>query len=70
MKDAQSARDSRGIPIHQVGITKLCYPISVMNKEGQLIPTVADITMSVRLSHHLRGTHMSRFLEVLLKTPR
>ncbi len=67
MKDAQSARDSRGIVIDQVGITKLCYPISVMNKEGQLVPTVADITMSVRLPQHLRGTHMSRFLEVLVK---
>jgi GTP cyclohydrolase IB len=67
MKDAQSARDSRGIAIDQVGITKLCYPISIMNKEGDLVPTVADITMSVSLPQHLRGTHMSRFLEVLVK---
>ena len=63
----QSARDSRGIAIDQVGITELCYPISVMSKEGQLIPTVASITMSVRLPKHLRGTHRSRFLEVLVK---
>jgi GTP cyclohydrolase I len=66
MKDVQSAADTRGIPIDRVGITKLSYPIRVMSRDGELVPTVADITMSVGLPHRLRGTHMSRFLEVLV----
>lgn len=65
MKDVQSTRDTRRISIDQVGITNLCYPISVMDRDGKLVPTVADISMSVHLPHHFKGTHMSRFLEVL-----
>jgi GTP cyclohydrolase IB len=67
MKDIQSAPDSRGIPIDRVGITNLCYPISVMDQDGKLVPTVANISMSVHLPHRFKGTHMSRFLEVLTK---
>ena len=67
MKDVQSTPDTRGIPIDQVGITNLCYPISVMDQDGKLVPTVAHISMSVHLPHHFKGTHMSRFLEVLAK---
>jgi GTP cyclohydrolase IB len=67
MKDIQSTPDTRGIPIDQVGITNLCYPISVMDQDGKLVPTVAHISMSVHLPHHFKGTHMSRFLEVLAK---
>ena len=67
MKDIQNSPDTRGIPIDQVGITNLCYPISVMDQDGKLVPTVAHISMSVHLPHHFKGTHMSRFLEVLAK---
>jgi conserved hypothetical protein TIGR00294 len=67
MKDVQNTPDTRGIPIDQVGITNLCYPISVMDQDGKLVPTVAHISMSVHLPHHFKGTHMSRFLEVLAK---
>lgn len=67
MKDVQNTPDTRGIPIDQVGITNLCYPISVMDQDGKLVPTVANISMSVHLPHHFKGTHMSRFLEVLAK---
>lgn len=65
LPDIQKTRDSRGIPIDQVGITNLQYPIQVMDRGGKPLPTVASISMSVHLPHHFKGTHMSRFLEVL-----
>ena len=65
MKDVQNTRDTRGIPIDQVGITNLSYPVQVMDRSGKPLPTVADITMSVHLPHHFKGTHMSRFVEIL-----
>ena len=67
MKDVQSTADTRGIAIDQVGITNLRYPISVKSRGGRPMATVADISMSVHLPHHFKGTHMSRFLEVLAK---
>jgi GTP cyclohydrolase I len=65
MKDVQSQPDDRGIPLDQVGVKGLRYPIVVLDKAHQRQQTVADITMSVSLPHHFKGTHMSRFLEVL-----
>ncbi len=65
MKDVQSQSDDRGIPLDQVGVTGLRHPIVVLDKAHQRQQTIADITMSVSLPHHFKGTHMSRFLEVL-----
>ena len=65
MMDVQSQPDDRGIPLDQVGVTGLRYPIVVLDKAHQKQQTIADITMSVSLPHHFKGTHMSRFLEVL-----
>jgi GTP cyclohydrolase I len=65
LPDIQKTRDVRGIPIDQVGIANLQYPIQVMDREGKPLPTVATLSMSVHLPHHFKGTHMSRFLEVL-----
>ena len=65
MMDVQSQPDDRGIPLDQVGVTGLRYPIVVLDKAHQRQQTIADITMSVSLPHHFKGTHMSRFLEVL-----
>ena len=65
LPDIQKTKDTRGIPIDQVGIANLQYPIQVMDREGKPMPTVATISMSVHLPHHFKGTHMSRFLEVL-----
>ena len=67
LPDLQSHHDTRGIPIDQVGITDLRYPIQVLDRAGNPLPTVAFISMSVHLPHHFKGTHMSRFLEVLTK---
>jgi GTP cyclohydrolase I len=65
LPDIQATPDERGIAIDQVGIIDLRYPIQVLDREGKAFPTVANITMSVHLPHHFKGTHMSRFLEVL-----
>lgn len=67
LPDIQATPDERGIAINQVGITDLRYPIQVLDQEGKPFPTVANITMSVHLPHHFKGTHMSRFLEVLAR---
>ena len=65
LPDIQNTKDTRGVAIDQVGIRDLSYPIQVLNREGTPISTVATIAMSVHLPHHFKGTHMSRFLEVL-----
>lgn len=65
MMDVQSRQDERGIALDQVGVTGLRYPIVVLDKDHEKQSTIANITMSVNLPHHFKGTHMSRFLEVL-----
>lgn len=65
LKDVQSERDSRKIPIDRVGVSDLSYPISVLDRERKVQHTVAKINMAVDLPHHFRGTHMSRFVEVV-----
>ena len=63
--DVQNSKDKRGIAIDKVGIKNLHYPISVLDKAKSFQHTVADINMYVDLPHYFKGTHMSRFLEVL-----
>lgn len=63
--DLQNAPDDRGIPIDRVGISKLTYPIVVMDRAQGKQESVGEFSMSVSLPHHFKGTHMSRFLEVL-----
>ena len=65
MKDIQSQRDFREIPIDKVGVRDLRYPIVVLDRDNESQHTVAELSMSVSLPHHFKGTHMSRFLEVL-----
>ncbi len=67
MKDVQNEKDLRNIPINKVGVNNVKYPLSVINREGNIIHTVANINMYVDLPHHYRGTHMSRFLEIISK---
>lgn len=68
MKDIQSTKDHRNIALREAGIKDLKYPITILDKHNKEQTTVADITMSVNLPHHFKGTHMSRFLEVLTNT--
>ncbi len=63
--DVQNSKDKRGIAIDKVGIKNLSYPIAVLDKKKSLQHTIAHINMYVDLPHYFKGTHMSRFLEVL-----
>lgn len=65
MIDIQSQQDHREIPIDLVGVSDLRYPIIVWDRDHEKQSTVATLNMSVSLPHHFKGTHMSRFLEVL-----
>ncbi len=65
MIDIQKQRDYRNIPIDKVGIKGLRYPIKVMDKCKGLQSTIATIGMFVDLPHQCKGTHMSRFVEML-----
>jgi GTP cyclohydrolase IB len=67
MIDVQNQLDDRMISIERVGITDLRYPIVVLDRAQVRQETVARITISVELPHHFKGTHMSRFIEVLEK---
>lgn len=65
MPDLQNAPDNRNIAIDKVGVKDIRYPIVVMDKSRERQHTVARVNMYVDLPHHFKGTHMSRFIEVL-----
>ncbi len=65
MADVQSMHDDRMKEIDKVGVKNLRYPIVVLDSRKEEQATVANVNMYVRLPHNYRGTHMSRFLEVL-----
>ena len=63
--DVQSSADSRRIAIDKVGIKSIRHPIKVADKAGGVQHTVASFNMYVGLPHNFKGTHMSRFVEIL-----
>lgn len=65
LKDTQNSHDDRNIPINKVGICDLRHPIAVMDRAQKQQHTIGVFSMSVDLPAHIKGTHMSRFLEVL-----
>ena len=65
MYDIQNHRDDRQIPIDKVGVCDLQYPIFVLDRQSQRQSTTAKLSMSVNLPHEFKGTHMSKFIEVL-----
>ncbi|OPL19811.1 MAG: GTP cyclohydrolase FolE2 [Candidatus Aegiribacteria sp. MLS_C] len=65
MVDVQNRRDGRMITLDEAGIRDLLYPVTILDRERDRQRTVARISMSVELPHHFKGTHMSRFMEVL-----
>ena len=66
MPDVQSKPDGRNIAIDKVGVKNITYPITLhCPATGGVQHTVAKVNMYVGLPHHQKGTHMSRFLEVL-----
>ena len=65
LHDKQSERDYRELRIDKVGVRGLRFPIQVRDKEHSVQNTVATIGMFVDLPKEFKGTHMSRFIEVL-----
>lgn len=65
MQDIQGQADHRKIAIDKVGVCGLQYPIVVLDQKNQSQPTIARLSMSVNLPHEFKGTHMSRFIEIL-----
>ena len=65
MKDIQNEPDHRNIAINKVGIKDLRYPVTVLDRNRGQQHTVASINMYVDLPHDYKGTHMSRFVEML-----
>ena len=65
MKDVQSQPDDRNIPIDKVGVKNIRHPITVLDRAQGTQQTVASINMYVNLPHDHKGTHMSRFIELL-----
>jgi GTP cyclohydrolase I len=63
--DVQNSQDLRNIPIDKVGVRKVKYPRHVRQREGGLQQTMGEFTLTVDLPKEFKGTHMSRFLEVL-----
>lgn len=67
MKDIQNQPDLRKIDIDQVGIRNITYPVTVKDRSKGSQSTVATISISANLPHNFKGTHMSRFVEILHK---
>jgi GTP cyclohydrolase I len=65
MVDIQSSLDERRIPIDRVGVREVLYPITLREKDNGVQQTVGKFTLTVDLPQEFKGTHMSRFLEVL-----
>lgn len=65
MADVQGSIDTRQIAIDKVGIKSIRHPIRVLDKSGGVQHTIATFNMYVSLPHNFKGTHMSRFVEIL-----
>jgi GTP cyclohydrolase I len=65
LTDKQNEQDSRGLAIDKVGVRGLKIPLQIRDKAKDLQNTVATVGMFVDLPHEFKGTHMSRFVEVL-----
>ncbi len=63
--DVQGQPDARQVAIDKVGVKNVTYPMILRTRDGSTQTTTARINMYVALPHHQKGTHMSRFLEVL-----
>ena len=65
LADVQANPDARQVPIAKVGVKNIRFPIAVQDRRKTAQHTVGTIDMSVDLPHHFKGTHMSRFMEIL-----
>ncbi len=63
--DVQSSEDTRHIAINQVGIKNIRHPVRVKDRSRHEQHTIACFNMYVNLPHNFKGTHMSRFVDIL-----
>jgi GTP cyclohydrolase I len=65
VEDVQGRADTREVPINKVGIKDIAHPVRVKDRASGEQHTVANFNMYVNLPHNFKGTHMSRFVEIL-----
>src|ERR1700760_3567308 len=65
IEDVQSRADTRRLPINRGGIKDISHPVKVRDRSAGEQHTVANFNMYVSLPHNFKGTHMSRFVEIL-----
>lgn len=65
LPDVQNSQDTRAIAINKVGIKDIRHPVQVKDRTGKIQHTIANFNMYVALPHEFKGTHMSRFVEIL-----
>ena len=65
MMDVQNQPDERDIPLTKVGVKGVRYPITVLDRDRGVQHTTATVDLFADLPRHFKGTHMSRFIEVL-----
>lgn len=65
LPDMQNSHDPRNIAIDRVGVRQVKYPMRVLDRSHEIQNTIGNFTLTVDLPSHFKGTHMSRFLEVL-----
>jgi len=63
--DVQSSADTRQIAINKVGIKDIRHPVRVKDRSEGEQATIANFNMYVYLPHNFKGTHMSRFVQIL-----
>src|SRR5215207_6227859 len=63
--DVQATPDSRKLAIDKVGVKAIRHPIQIKERSGRVQHTIASFNMYVGLPHQFKGTHMSRFVEIL-----
>ena len=69
LPDTQNKVDTRQIVIDKVGIKDISHPITYIDRDGNRMPTIGNFTMTVTLPEDVKGTHMSRFIEILNNGP-
>jgi GTP cyclohydrolase I len=65
VEDVQGRPDTRRLPINRVGIKDINHPVRVKDRTAGEQHTIANFNMYVNLPHNFKGTHMSRFIEIL-----
>ncbi|NNC23616.1 GTP cyclohydrolase I FolE2 [Salinisphaera sp. USBA-960] len=65
VEDVQGRHDRRHLAINKVGVCDIRHPVSIAQRSGGKQTTVATFAMYVNLPHRFKGTHMSRFVQIL-----